>query len=351
MTSSSPRTRGVEGAAALHALGLGPNDRALILGGYGLRNVGDEAILAGLLARLPDGLRVRVVSRAPEETVAVHGVGAVSPAAALAGLLESDALIVGGGGIFSRHMGLLARLIPSFCLLARMRGLRMAFHGVGIYPSTPAWLQQMLVWLAPYLCSFTVRDRASATLLRQRGIPVIRIADLSQAMPAAPSSAATTFMASLGLDLQRPVVGLCLTAVEPGLEGSLLEAVPQLIDALPEVQFCAVPMSHHPTVPRHNDLMLARRLRLRAPRLTVLETWHHPAQFLALFRHFDAVVGMRYHSLLFARRCDRPLIPIAYAEKCQDWLEEQGLAPVEVSAHGLVAEVTRALQGPGARRP
>ena len=45
----------------------------LVVGAYGYGNVGDEAILSGLLARL-GGHAVTVVSRSPTETSALHGV-------------------------------------------------------------------------------------------------------------------------------------------------------------------------------------------------------------------------------------------------------------------------------------
>src|SRR4029079_2093849 len=49
----------------------------LVVGAYGYRNFGDEAILAGLLRKL--GHReMTVVSRSPHETTAMHGVKAVT---------------------------------------------------------------------------------------------------------------------------------------------------------------------------------------------------------------------------------------------------------------------------------
>ena len=56
----------------LAPLDLRQGDRVLVLGGYGVKNVGDEAILAGLLSTLPPHVHVRVVSRAPRETAKMH---------------------------------------------------------------------------------------------------------------------------------------------------------------------------------------------------------------------------------------------------------------------------------------
>jgi polysaccharide pyruvyl transferase WcaK-like protein len=305
------------------------------LGGYGVHNVGDEAILAGLLNLIPTGVNVCVVSRDPSATTRVHGVSAVSPMGAMAALIRSSVLIVGGGGIFSGHMGLMGKLIPVFSLLARAKRMRVAFVSVGVYPSTPRWVGQSLKRLVPLLTSFTVRDRVSVRTLESWGITVRRVPDLSSFMPVAPSERGAEILASMGLDVDVPTIGLCLTSTEPKLERALVQSIPPLIASVSDTQFCFVPMSLHPTVSHHNDLALAHRIRSLSPDLVVLEDEHHPSEIAALFQHFTSVVCMRYHSLLFAERTATSVVPIPYAEKCWDWTEEQGLEPVEASVEAL----------------
>ena len=55
----------------------------LVLGAYGYRNVGDEAILAGLLRQFDPGVKLTVVSRSPAETKALHGFRSVGISSAL----------------------------------------------------------------------------------------------------------------------------------------------------------------------------------------------------------------------------------------------------------------------------
>jgi len=328
--------------AALDALQIRPTDRVLILGGYGVRNVGDEAILSGLLNELPD-CRLRVISRAPEETCGMHHIKAISPLRALRAVWGSDVLIVGGGGIFSGHMGSLGKLIPQFSGLALARGVRVSLHGVGVYPSAPRWVLRSIAALAPRLASITVRDAASARALRSFGVEVPVVPDLSEAMPPASSERGRELLRTLGLTPSHARVALCLTATESSLGDALLLSFPSVIESLPEVQFAFVPMSHHPTVSRQNDLWFARRLRSRAPRLAILEDWLHPAEILALLGQFSVVVGMRYHSLLFAERAEAGIIAIPYAEKCVSWIEEHGLEPAGMDAVSLTEHIRRAL--------
>src|SRR5207247_2110049 len=79
------------------------------------------------------------------------------------------------------------------------------------------------------------------------------------------------------------IVGLCLTSVDQGTSRGLEEAVVELADAFPEAQFCFIPMSQHPFVPAHTDLLLGVRLRAASPRNPVLHGPHHPSEVLATF--------------------------------------------------------------------
>jgi polysaccharide pyruvyl transferase WcaK-like protein len=116
------------------------------------------------------------------------------------------------------------------------------------------------------------------------------------------------------------------------------------VAALPQVQFCFVPMSQHPKVSHHNDLLLGRRLQADVPRLAVLEAWHHPSDMLALFSHFTVAVCMRYHSLLFAQRAGAAIVPVPYAEKCESWLEECRVPSVELNGEAVAKRVRQGLE-------
>ena len=114
----------------------------LVLGAYGYRNIGDEAILAGLLAQLGEDADPSVVSRMPAETAALHGVRSVGPAAALGALRNHRSLLIGGGGLFGSGMGRLGRMTALFGLAASALGRRVAVVGVGVDPDLPlatAW--------------------------------------------------------------------------------------------------------------------------------------------------------------------------------------------------------------------
>jgi polysaccharide pyruvyl transferase WcaK-like protein len=319
----------------------------LVLGGYGYRNVGDEAILTGLLHQIGTHRRVSVVSRMPAETAALHGVNAIPLRDSVRALRSHASLIIGGGGLFGRDMGALGRLTPLYGLLASSLGVRVAIHGVGIDRDMRPIAAGLLRRLGKRAVTFTVRDHRSAEILAAWGIGAEVVPDLSASVPPAPARIGSELLRLAGIDPDRPVVGLALTAVRAHQTAALEAAVAHCIAAQPDVQFCFIPMSQHPFVDAHNDLLLGRKLQLRSPRLAVLEGSPRPEEVMAVFGCLTAAVCMRYHSLLFAARTGTPIVPLPYAPKCEVWVAEHGLTRVPVERAALASAVHAAIGGRG----
>jgi polysaccharide pyruvyl transferase WcaK-like protein len=302
----------------------------LVLGAYGYRNVGDEAILAGMLDAIGPKRRLSVISRSPAETEALHGVRAVPLRRVLPELASHRSLVIGGGGLFGADLGRFGRLVPYFGLLAALSGRPVAIHGVGIDAELSVLARRLVPRLAARCAELSVRDARSAERL---GVDPTRVAiepDLSARVKASSPAKAHALLRAAGLSLSRPIIGLCLTAVNESLVTPTLEAVTDAMRRLPGAQFCFIPMSQHPFVPAHNDLILARRLRNLEPRLAIVEAVLAPGEVLSLFGSFAAAVCMRYHSLLFAARAGVPILALPYAAKCDTWLADNGLYPVEL---------------------
>jgi polysaccharide pyruvyl transferase WcaK-like protein len=325
-------------------LGAALREPILILGGYGYRNVGDEAMLAGLLRAL--GPRsVSVVSRRPAETAVLHGVPAVGIPDAAWALARHRSLLIGGGGLFGRDMGAIGRLLPAFGLLAQQLRRDVAIHGVGLDDGLPRSTRLLLGPLARRAVEVSVRDRRSAEIFEAMGVDAIVAPDLSSHLPAAAPEVGRALLEQAGLHLDRPIVGLCLTAMDEQLADAVALAVAGVVRALPELQFCFVPMSRHPFVPRHDDVTYARRLQTVSPSIRILEGAADPADLLSVFGQLSVAVCMRYHSLLFASRLGIPIVPIAYAQKCRSWLAERGRTSVPPEATAIRKQIEAAVAG------
>ncbi len=113
-----------------------------VLGSYGGRNLGDEAILTSLLddlrSRRPDA-RILVFSRHPEHTMEKHpgvevvGWEGVSRQETAASLGELDLLILGGGGILYNTE---ARRYLRVAKAAQERGVPVFTYALGAGPLT-----------------------------------------------------------------------------------------------------------------------------------------------------------------------------------------------------------------------
>jgi polysaccharide pyruvyl transferase WcaK-like protein len=314
----------------------------LVVGAYGYGNVGDESILAGLLARI-GGRPVTVVSRDPASTAALHGVTSVGIRGAGPALRRHRSVIIGGGGLFGRDMGAVGRLLPAFGLGAVALGRSVLVEGVDVDAALSPSARLLVPRLMRRVAHVTVRDRRSVALLRAWGVRADLAPDLSAWMPTAPPPAGRALLRGAGVDTRWPVVGLALTGVHDAVADAALATMAGAMDELPEVQFCFLPMSRHPRVPSHDDLAFGRRLAALRPRLAVVEEAAHPAVVLSAFSQLSAVVAMRYHAMLFAERAGVPLVPVVYAEKNLRWLEERGLAPLSPSLAPVVAALRNAL--------
>jgi polysaccharide pyruvyl transferase WcaK-like protein len=314
-----------------------------VVGAYGYRNVGDEAILAGLLERL-GRTGVTVVSRDPAETTRLHGVAAVGIAGVLPALVRHRSLIIGGGGVFGRDMGFIGRLLPGLGLIASAGGRPVAVVGVDLDSS----LAPSVLVLVPRLLRgagiVAVRDRTSAEIARGWGVEAAVEPDLSAWMRRANGGTGRRLLRDAGITGDRPIVGLALAGVRPILADLVLDAVSGAMGALDDVDFCFFPMSRNPRVPDNDDLRLGLRLRERHPRLAIVEAGaQDPARVLDAFGGLSAVVAMRYHAMLFAERAGVPLVGLTYAEKTTRWLTSRGMVPITPEAGAVTAALRVAL--------
>ncbi|HRJ26265.1 MAG TPA: polysaccharide pyruvyl transferase family protein [Fimbriimonadaceae bacterium] len=147
----------------------------LLLTGYlGCGNLGDDAILAGMLNGLAGkGFEVSVMSGAPEETFRNYGISSVPrmEMSAVKSAMEShDALVFIGGSIFQdassvRSVAYYQNLVS----LAAKAGKKVIFLGQGVGPLTSFFGKKLAAKAFNASHLVTVRDQASMSTLRDIG--------------------------------------------------------------------------------------------------------------------------------------------------------------------------------------
>ena len=291
----------------------------LISGYYGFGNLGDEALLSGILGGL-SGYEVTVLSQNPAETRTLHGVRAAHRLAGLPQLLRHDALISGGGGLLQDTTS--ARSLQyylSVITLGKRLGKRVIVYGQSVGPLSAAGERAVAKTLRGL--PVAVRDEASQTLLARLGVPSTLVADAALLLPkptAKPRADAPVLLIPRGglpeatdafVQLARrlsaenvPLAGLALQAGEDG------EPLEQLSRAVPAVK------------------------KLSATT---------PGEALTHVAASRYVVSARLHGLIFAARAGRPLSGVAYDPKVAAFLAALGRPahPVTPDPDALYAEV------------
>ncbi len=158
--------------------------KVLVSGYYGFQNLGDEALLSGLLNSLAGQKhQFTVLSNHPEETRALHGVNAVHRyKAALPALLATNVLISGGGGLLQdktsrRSLQYYLGLIR----LAKLLGKKVIIYGQSVGPLSDSGKQAVKAALKR--TQIAVRDKASQNLLAELGLDSHLVADAALLMP------------------------------------------------------------------------------------------------------------------------------------------------------------------------
>ena len=302
--------------------------RITLSGYYGCGNIGDEAVLAGILhgfrERCPgDAVEFTVLSANPSQTQRLHGVHALprmSPTALRRALGDCHILISGGGSLFQDVTSLRSLLYYAFVVrYARQRRRPVMLYGQGVGPLRRSISRGIMRNVANRAAAITVRDEASAELLKQIGVrtPVEVTADPAFALPIGDGG---PLLREFGLE-ERKILGF---ALRPWAN------VDARIPAFARmVEVAALRASAHPVfVPLHPpaDLELAERI-AQACQIptTVIRRRLAPWEAIGLLAQVQAVGAMRLHAVIFAAMAGVPFLALAYDPKVQATAETLGV--------------------------
>jgi polysaccharide pyruvyl transferase CsaB len=306
--------------------------RVAALGYYGFRNLGDEAVLAGIRRALADqfgaGLDLLVLSNSPEDTCRFHaGVRSVdrwSWRAVSFALRGTDLFILGGGSLLQDTTS--ARSVLWYALmatLARRRARRVLWWGQGIGPLHGGTARRLVRWIARQADAITVRDSESATLLKRIGVrDVIEVvADPAFALDPKPDA---------GDDRRFG----CLLALRPWKTDAIAGVSSRLFqETMTRYASPAALLPMHvpadrvfvETLPGY-DASEIQMLDWSAAGATV-------GTALGWVSRAECVVAMRLHALIFAARCGTPFVALSYDPKvdalARESRQEDVLVPVE----------------------
>jgi polysaccharide pyruvyl transferase CsaB len=326
-----------------------------ISGSYGGANLGDEAILAGILGQLRNSMDAKVTVFSPnaEDTRMRHRVDRVVPVRELAReevrpeIEALDLLILGGGGILydAKALTYLREVT-----MAHELGVPVFVYAVSVGPLTNFETRKAVKEALDRVATVTVRDRVSQRLLEEIGVtaPIHVTADPALLLQADP--AADDALAAEGLPPKERLIGISVR--EPGEAAPnlsvahyhqlLANAADFMVDRY-GATLVFVPMEPKVLDQQHSHAVIAGMA--NAPHALVLKRDYSVAQVLSMMGHFQFALGMRLHFLIFAALHRVPFLALPYSDKVSGFIQEFEMAtpPMEgMNAGQLISYVDRA---------
>jgi len=327
--------------------------RVGISGSYGGLNLGDEAILEGIVTELRRDLPVEITvfSRNPEDTLARHRVERAAPVREMSRdevipeIERLDLFILGGGGIlFDAEAHLYLREVA----LAQERQIPVMVYAVGAGPLHDPAAQKLTRTCLSRAAAVTVRERRALQVLEEIGVHREIEITADPALLLRPEPLPANALKREGLEGRR-LVGISVRepgAAAPDIDENhyhalLANAADYMVDRL-DADLVFVPMERQVLDTQHCHAVVAKMA--HAQRATVLKGQYTSGQMLTIISHFAFAVGMRLHFLIFAALQRVPFVALPYASKVTGFLDalEMPMPPLQqVNAGRLIAHIDR----------
>ena len=353
--------------------------QVVIVGASGFTNLGDDAILAAMLAELRDalpGARFRVASGTPEGLAALDDVEALpfQDRAISRALNGADLLIVGGGGfiydydtrvsVYDFLHGVEELFYPYYRAIvgARAHDIPVHCYGIGVGPLLTGPGRALTREILSLASAITVRDPLSLWELHAAGLrapapelaadPAVRLPTIVGKRERLPEGRLVGFVARAWLQF-----GEGRTPSGADLFNRYVDWVAAAADHTVE-RWGATPL-FLPLQRRYDDdrvteeVIIARmRYAAHAQLLDGVVSYRAAQEVLG---GLDALVSTRLHPLILAAAATTPIIGIDLAPKIRAFLGSLGLAALALSpwtarTADLTGALDRALGNPAPLR-
>jgi polysaccharide pyruvyl transferase CsaB len=323
----------------------------LITGYYGLGNIGDEAVLSGMINSLStyiDDVKFSVITNNPEETRALHNVSPI-PQSFKKGMMEfikcqirdkemhraynsindCDVFILGGGSLLHDLTIYNLPILLSLLRLAQKKGKITVVYGIGAGP--------LETKLGKYLCKknlnrvdlLTVRDSKSKIALENCGVKnVVQTVDPAFAINIPSKSDIDEMLNKMNIVTRDNIIS---TTAYTKLHNAELHYKTHT-DSTPRRKIMANiydqimgdygnTLLFLPTVKMDIDNYVEiDKFMINSEKTTIINYQSDFRYILSILSISDVLIGMRLHSLILATILGIPFVPITYDEKVCSYL-------------------------------
>lgn len=322
------------------------NLKVTIFGFFGMRNIGDDAILLTEIQQLRNlnpKIKIFVPSRYPKniEKYKVTSFRFRNIPKLLLCLLQSDIVIFGGGGLFSnpvKHFTIKIFIVDLFftiyknfffIIFPKILNRTVLVYGVGFYSNQNIIIKKISLFSIKYSDYISVRDRQSYILLK-KFLPFKEInflKDVAFSLNTADNNTPhniSQFSRLLAKD-KKINVGVSLAAIgNYEYQENIITAVEYLYNKYSDnINFYFLPFYVNPY--EINDLDIINKLKKRIKNTSnfiIIKNEIGVIEFLKLFRQLDMAICMRFHAQVFAYIQKTPFLGISYDEKCLSFLQD-----------------------------
>lgn len=304
--------------------------KILISGYYGYDNAGDEAVLQAIIDAIKqqdETIAPIVLSANPDKTAKQYNVETVNRFAfkeILQAIKETDGLISGGGSLLQDETGLLT--IPYYIgiiKLAQLFNKPTFIYAQGIGPVNRRIYYPMIRNAFNKSQYISVRDKESAMLLKEIGIPLNRVEVVTDPVlnlaPISQGSVSDIFQKE-GITKPPVLISVRFWKEDNTYLKEIAKAADELVRMGEQVAF--IPM-HEPTDREASEFVL-NRMEEEAS----LFASYDAKTILGIMGESKCVIGMRLHSLIFAVAMGVPVIGISYDPKIDTFLDSLNQTPV-----------------------
>ena len=328
--------------------------RIAISGSYGGMNLGDEAILEGILGQLRATLSadITILSRNPSDTLARHRVEGAIAARSMTRremaeeLRQFDLLILGGGGILYDHD---AEEYMREVFLANELNVPVFVYAISAGPLTRHTARQAVrdgLNGSPTTV-ITVRDRLGYRLLEDVGVSQEIHLTADPAFLLEKEELPADSLRAQGVDVSRRLVGFSVREpgpaapdIDPDDYYQLLANAADFIVKRYDADVVFVPLER--TDVQHSHAVVAHMQ--RAEKAEIVRRQFSPRQLIDLMGRFEFAVGMRLHFCIFSALSGTPFTALPYASKVTGLLEDLEIEMPPLGSIGigqLIASIDR----------
>ncbi|PWA05763.1 polysaccharide pyruvyl transferase [Pueribacillus theae] len=315
-----------------------------IVGNYGNDNLGDDAILEGIIIQLEDAYQISrneilVFSNNPEQTRQKYGVQSVNlfqrkktdAMKFIATMVhhkpiigQLDVLLIGGGGILMDLYRNGPIVYGMYGWLARRANTPVAIYGAGAGPIESTLGKILLRSLVNGAEMVTVRDPKSKKLLESIGVnKQIDVISDPAFFVEAPGKKA---QAKKGFHIGVTAVPYCNKTYWPVdhtekyhhyIRG-MAQNLDHIIEANPDTVIHFFSTKHPYDTEAAKDI---RQLMKHKDCTAVLDRMLTHEEVLQIISGLDLVIGTRLHSLILAIVTETPVLAVSYHRKVQDFMD------------------------------